>query len=235
MSKFFVDSVHENMDELTQLVRPIIWSVNNAYTELPDEFELSRDLIDLIINSEKNEIIKSWFKEVLSTNLDNRACAQIRNKFVFRLEGSPKIDLENKEIIDGKIFIVKTQCTLTEEQMLLIAGHIARDIITQSIVGTWSYNVNNLEKKQRVKRGLEVASYMGNKQRTTSGMTVAGILSSSIERNDWNIRDMDLILKLSGWIREYIETGCLQSMANITKMKCMTHGGNPIYSMEEIV
>lgn len=235
MSKFFVDNVHENMDELTQLVRPIIWSVNNAYTELPDEFELSRDLIDLIINSNKNKIIKLWFEEVLGTNLDDLACNHIRNKFAFKLEGSPKIDLENKEIIDGKIFIVKTQCTLTEEQMLLIASSIARDIITQSILGTWPHNATGLEKKQRVKRGLEVASYMGNKQRTTSAMTVAGILSSSIERNDWNIRDVDLILRLSSWIRTYIETGCLQSMANITKMKCMTHSGNPIYSMEEIV
>ena len=51
----------------------------------------------------------------------------------------------------------------------------------------------------------------------------------------WKIRNIDLFIKALTWIRSYIDVGDLSAITNLTKLKCMTHTGNPIYSMKEII
>ena len=54
-----------------------------------------------------------------------------------------------------------------------------------------------------------------------------------IKDDEWRIRNCDMMLKAADWVLSAMN-GNMHGLANLTKLKCMTHGGKVIYSMEEI-
>jgi len=226
MSNFFKDSVHEEMDFLTAAVRPMIFSINNIYTEMPESIDIE---LNELSNTQASEMALTMAINMFDMDpLTRSLFGYIKHGFKFQVEKGTYIDGENNELI-GSVKLIKNEPTLSEEHMTTILASFVYNTIITTTSKTGKTGI-----KDYVKRCKEISRIFGIKIKTTSAENATFELRQTIINMDWNIRDLDLKVKLIHWIKRYIDYGCLHSMANISKFKCMTHKGQPIYSMEEI-
>lgn len=75
-----------------------------------------------------------------------------------------------------------------------------------------------------------------NVRKSKSGMVKAEWLAHALEtiiaENRFNIKSVDLMIKFLTWVDDYIRHGSIHALSLITRLKAMTHAGNPIYSVE---
>src|SRR5687768_10811530 len=87
----------------------------------------------------------------------------------------------------------------------------------------------------------EILELLGNrkdylKTKSTSSK-IHGMISGFmdiIKNDEWKIRNTDLALNAAKWIAKYCNSGDPGALMQFTRLKCMTHKGQPIYSMEDI-
>ena len=60
-------------------------------------------------------------------------------------------------------------------------------------------------------------------------------LNQIFAKNEWQVKDADLMVSFIKWINQYIKDGNLAALTNITKLKIMTNKNQPIYSIKEAI
>lgn len=235
----FDDKKFEELDWISQATEPIDSELNIILAAIPDVVNIDFDFFsnraitysfDMSIGSAVYRVASPISKIYISTaQMD-----ALTKCFEFQFT-SPEvvIDFEQNKILGGEIKLVKILQTIDEKQLTNILGRDGIDLV--------QYNAD-FHKPQALSRVNEVMEILGKCDqglKTRSYYKKKKILSQRLmilfKDNEWNIKDTELANKIGRWIKEYINDGTISSFGNLCKLKVMTHKGQPIYSMEEIV
>jgi hypothetical protein len=233
MSSFLKDKEWENMDWLNKAVEPYTFSLNTELAKIPSSYSLSyRDVIGLAGSSLRSltisQVVNSLvYKLELPTSILNTMDMVGYNKlFEFKVEPDSVIDID-QEIILGEVTLLKKIESLDDEMIrnmlpdlvlhfMRISSNVAKSNYINEVMDILDYK--------------EARSYSIKKKLSYFRQYMLHVYAD----NKWNIRNVDLAIKMLEWIKSYCENGDRCSLANLSKLKCMTHNGHPIYSMEEI-
>lgn len=231
---FLKDKEWESMDWLNRAVEPYVFSINDELAKLPSEYQLNYDHIIYHIGKaggtiSVNSMLLNIYREfgVLKNATIIFSEIGIDTLFELTLDEGTTIDMVNRKI-NGKIAFVKKKESLSEEDIL--------NFLQKSVINL-SFNT----KKSSTGTLNEVMDILDCKEGRSSSSVrkkVQGLkahLFDVYSENRWNIRNVDIALKMLMWIKHYCEHEDRWSLANMSKLKCMIYNGHPIYSMEEII
>ncbi len=248
-SSFLKDKAWENMDWLNKAVEPYIFSFNTELGKLPNRVELSyQDIItaigkDVITYSDDVSMDKflnarlGFDQEGVLTESAKRffhAWANMhygKNEmqfFTLEVAEDSALDIKNKKLI-GSVAIVK-QIEALDEDMI--------NEMLPSLVGRL-FSVSS--EKAHTSYVNEVMDILDCKEARSSTSlnkkchALRNHLVTIFAKNEYNIKNVDLIISFIGWINSYCTSGKMDALANLSKLKCMVHNGHPIYSMKEVV
>jgi hypothetical protein len=244
----FKDEVYENMDDISKIVEPFEYNINNELAQFPDEIEVDKIMLESIITSTPyftdvmSEDVAIFVRRKASTLGLSQLVKEIQNNWDFvrsmfhfvvepdEEEGKIYFNGTTGEVTGGKIFIRKIKIAVDDNDIeKTIAG----------LVGT-VFNANFKEAKDVNKsRFNEIAEMFGakdaRKQRAWSKKTnllLAHYKGMVIDKK-LVIKDVELFKRFLNWNVLYIKNGSLPAMANIARLKIMMRNGLPIYSIKE--
>ena len=221
MGNFFKDEKFQDMDFLTQAVRPFIWEPYDSYIQLPEEIDLPYEMFKSKTSSLRlTEILASVSKEFFGKR---EALFQVGEWFDVKVEDGTYIDLNERKIV-GKVTLIKTKDPSEEE-------------VIQQLVSAVNW-LNHPKPKVNglASRSKEILELLGQPPEGRNAFyTLQKTVKKTLLENKLKIFNGDLMTKMSKWIYDYALDGDIQALANFSKLKVMTHKGEPIYSMKEIV
>ena len=233
----FDDKKFEELDWISQATEPIDSELNEYLEKLPDELTLDFDTYKKMLGSVYNldlsidSVIYYLLEEPANISYAHRD--ELKKCFKFVATGGPLLlNFETKTIDGGEIKLVKIATTLDEKTLENILGCEGIDAVQHM---GWV-------EPAALSRMNEIMDLLGNCNaglRTRSFRRKKGELmvrlKALFKANEWNIRDTELANKVGKWIATYIKDGNLASLSNFCRIKVMTHKGQPIYSMEEVL
>jgi len=238
----FDDKKFEELDWISQATEPIDSKLNEVLGLLPDlieiDFSTYKDILrgnyslELEISSALNYAINK-LTNIPYSNLSYHQLDALKKCFQFELEGDEVIlDFENSIIRGGNLRFVKITSTMDEDTLKGMLGFEG--------VQSFSYaSFNDFSSLSRANEIMEILGKCEEGLRTRSSRrkrhVITRRLQSLFKTNEWNIKDTELANKVGHWIADYITDGNLAAFSNFCRLKVMTHKGQPIYSMEEIV
>jgi len=226
---FFEDKEYDNLDWLNAAIDMPTFSLNDRVSQLKDEYIFNFDVISRI----HFLTIANMLNYCITIDPDQPGMPDKEIKLASELY---KIDLK-----DGTVLNYEDGTLSHPIRLVKTAGMFEDTHLTNIVVKIVRRLLNDNRMQQDVSRLNEVMDIIECKDMRKSrslGYKQSAIIEhfTHIVREDvWKIRNMDLMIKAAEWIREFTWTGNLAAIANLTKLKCMTHKGNPIYSMKEII
>jgi len=228
----FEDKVYDDLDEMSKLVEPYVYSKNERLSLIPDKIEVAANVI-----LEMKPTQYKWNGDDVNDCLKKAGHDVpfiLQPFFEFQVEDLEegdcvKINFGDKTI-SHKIFMVKTKIAYDDDELFAM---IKRQL-THKIVGAL-WRSQNVDKP----RLNEIADLYGAKAAKsargykTKVRELCRHLVSMIDERKLDIRDVDLANRFNDWVISYIRYGNLAALSNITKVKIMTHKNRPIYSIEE--
>lgn len=232
----FNDNDYENMEWLEKVIEPYIFPFNNILKQIPDEITITPENIYELLGNNNSKWVSLHImldylihKQILKCSKDD--IDEISEIFTAEIPDNYGIDIYTKKA-SGEIKLVKKVKMIEEKD---IPSYVSKVVSSKLIE---QLNSNNVE-TSRIK---EIMDILECDKESMSARSVWKKLGNQrkriiyiIENDIWRIRDVTLIYKLVDWIIMYIKNGNLAALSNIMRLKCMTHSGAPIYSMEEIV
>jgi hypothetical protein len=233
MSSFLKDKEWENMDWLNRAVEPFTFSFNAQLAKIPTEFVLNYNFIVTIIQNDRDIRLSSIVRDIVRDRCGKDAVEMLENigvdkLFEFKLEQDTTIDLE-REIIVGSLSVRKKMESLNDD--------VIRELLPQLVYSKLRINSSRVEASliNEVMDILECKEARSSSSLRKKAAALQQHVYEIYKENKWNLRNVDLAIKMLGWIASYCMNGDRHSLANMSKLKCMIHNGHPIYSMEEIV
>lgn len=224
----FRDKEYEGFDWLNKAVEPTLFQVNEKFTQLPMETAFS---IDELMNKayggavEKDTLIKMACD---AAGVDMNSNELYTTKVFFEIKAPYNEVFSFKDVpTDKTILLIKTKQTLDENDVKTIVAEECYNIIG----GIW--------RKADIGRMNEVLDIVGHMEAkrgrsvNSKRSELVSAFTNIIKEDKWRVRDMDLMIRAATWARRYIDDGNLPAMSNLIKLKCMTHAGDPIYSIQE--
>lgn len=244
----FDDKKYESMDEISKMIEPWVNPFDPIIERIPDEYEFPAEYLMSYLNS--YDIEPSLIKVVLSASgitpteintLNNHQLLQRRHvpggnfaPGILALEHSPDfyLDAATKEK-HGSLKIIKVTKAISEAKLKSIIVETAkRKLLTRCSAD--SYTAETMRTLYEVATGNPYKPTDRSKRTLICDTREA--LIKLIEEDRWRIRSFDLYLKLIDWMEDYCRSVCMSSsLANIMKIKIMTHSGKAIYSIGEEV
>lgn len=230
---FLKDKEWENMDWLNRAVEPYTFSFNLDLAKMPSEYAITYSQAMNIIGGQReirlSEVVKNL---AVSSGISKSGISMLEmigyeTVFEFKLEPDTEIDLD-KEIIRGGLSLVKKMESLNDDAV--------RELLPQLVLSNMRIHSSRAPASQ-VNEVMDILECKEARSSSSVRKKCAALQQHVYEvykNNTWNIRNVDLAIKMIGWIRSYCENGDRCSLANLSKLKCMIHNGHPIYSMEEI-
>lgn len=237
----FHDKKFEELDWVSQAIEPIESDLNKVISLIPDRVDIdySRYLQLVGDNWDLSLSMTRIVRQLISTveceiSMTYDTLASIEKCFKLEIQGEPILDFTNKTITGGSLSLVKVNALLDEDQLKKILGRAG--------IEKFAFSSLYSSDKECLTRCNDVMQILGSCD--------SGLRSSSLRRkrvaikdrlinlfktNEWNIKDTTLADKVGFWIIEYVKDGNLAAYSNFCRLKVMTHRGQPIYSMEEVV
>lgn len=238
----FKDEVYDELDDISKLIEPYQYSMNDEISKFPDEVEIhAEDLFKGYTDAwgfsslRLAEIIVHKAKELGISLNDTPPTIRIRDLFGFKvkdLEEGESIYLNTKDsTLSHKLFLVKKAPALDDDELEKLSKDRMINPIKQILWNSKSVNKKRLNEIAELYGALEV-----KKDRTYRGKVskFCAFLSSLIDDKKLNIKNVDLAEKFGTWIGEYVRDGNLPALNNITKIKIMMREDKPIYSIVEV-
>lgn len=226
---------YNELDFITQAEAPMDFESNGILSQLANEYILDFEQVKKYLDTsygmciEREHLIKD-----LIGKLDNNKAPDlylISNCFKWSVEGEEDgwLDFETKEIVGLTVKLVKIKTHYTDEEAL---EHIARSCY--NIV----YSINGYAFKDNLNEVLELfGNTEARKSRSVKNKirNVQMSWENIVRQNKWNIRNDQLLKRVSEWIVEFVNSSNTAAFANLCRIKIMTHSGHPIYKMEETI
>lgn len=231
---FFEDKEYENLDWLNKAIEPYTLSLNDKLSELENEYILTIEDLNAggrSVSVSLSHILNKRFKEKgISFSLNDTVIGA--ELFDFHVDPDTTVDFRTGEI-NKPILVKKKKHVFTDEELPEIAVKYIMRVIDYS---SWRiYGDSSISRTNEVMDIIGCTRYKNSKKAINKCIEITNRLIDIVKNTEWNVRNLDLMIKAAQWIMNYIERGDLSGITNLTKLKCMTHSGNPIYSMKEIV
>lgn len=240
----FADKKFENLDWISVATEPIESNLNQILSLMPDDisidykrymamvgssWNIELDLRQIVHNIMYNSVT-SELDEIINT-LSWEQKQAVVDCFSMEIVGEPIIDFLKEEIYGGEIIVQKNKSTMDEQ---ILKGMLGKQgIEAVQYMGIPANGITRANEIMELLGGCEE----GLKGRSTDRKRrfLARRLTQIFKNNEWNIKDTGLADKVGQWICAYVKHGDLSALSNFCRLKVMTHKGNPIYSMEEVV
>jgi len=231
----FKDKVYEEMDDISKLIEPYQYSLNDDLAQFPDEVEITRDHMQTQYSFSVRDVVRSKAKELELYNLVDKVWEVSESFFEFKIydsegEAAESIDYDFKNNkMNGRILLVKKKAYLGDDE---IVGVIKKTIDDKF------YGWNNTYDSKRINEIADLFNDNTVKKQRSIRKKVRHLsrhLVALIDSRKIDIRDVGLASRFVDWILLYVKDGNLPALANITKLKIMTHNNRPIYSIDEKV
>jgi len=240
----FDDKKFEELDWISQTTEPIDSAINDVLNLIPEttyvDFKMYKEIcndsyynMNISVSKILNYLIKTHVGHELDLQISSTQLNILDRCFKLEVEGEELIlDFENKVISGGILKLVKTSTTMDEKVLESILGR----------EGIESLHCARMDYGDQMSRCNEVMELLGNcaeglktRSEHRKRRALFNRLNLLFKNNEWNIKDTELANKVGTWIKDYITDGNLAAFSNFCRLKVMTHKGQPIYSMEEIV
>jgi hypothetical protein len=234
-SNLFTDKEYEDMEWLSKAIEPYVFYVNELLAKLPDQYDLTID--DLLNQSgdyynsvSKIATIETILKDlgINKNTLDSSNRDGLLSCFTLEVDPDTTINLIEKTI-NGTVRLVKTKVAIDDEEIRDIFSHKFQSILWDNTRNETIGRLNELMDLLGVHSARKSRST--NKKLTAICEFMGQILKDDV----WKIRNEQLVINLAKWMADFLSTGNLASLANITRLKCMTYNQHPLYSMQETV
>lgn len=247
MTKLFSDPIYKDMSEkeegwLELAIEPYHFQLNNDFAALPDKLEIDVSVIE----SQLHDGIDKWGTSItVNEMIQQMAAIELKREFsseemriissMYEFQGDKNLtyDAYLKEL-SGKIVMVKKAASLPEDE---IPGLIARLALAKIEI---DFKSSMHHKSQTLSRMNEIIDLLGTdegrKTRSVSKKEYAikETFKKIILEDKWRVKSASILINAGKWIHQYCVDGNKHAIMNFTRLKCMTHKGNPIYSMEEL-
>lgn len=227
----FKDSEYESFDWLNRAIEPLLFTFADKFANIPSQIEIKLiDALRMATNGWSKEIsIPAVLSYVVRSNLDSRDMDLVKDHFTLEMD-EPELIIDLRDIPKDKNirFIKKVEALPEEFQRQVAALKVGRIL----------NNYTNRADLSRINEVMDVLGCEENRRSRSVGyklQTIATTFSKIIMEDKWRIRNLDLAIKAAGWMMHYMADGNMASFQNFVKMKCMTHSGNPIYSIQETI
>jgi len=250
MSKLFSDPEYKRMstDEESWLelaIEPFRFYLNEVIPLLPEKIELDYDqILKLIKNATSDQylsisahsILQPIADKLLKKPLSAKALNHLVELYSISMDGDEIIDFANKTLTNSIVFS-KDLYEFPEDKIKGIISSLVIDHI--SIIDYTTDSPKHGSTVSRINEVMDIVGFEEPSDRTTRSMrkkqrALKRRIRTLIAEDEWRIRSYDVIEDLCININEFIKNGNMHALMNITRLKCMTHKGAPIYSMEDM-
>ena len=222
---FFDDEVYDNLDWLSQATMPLVFSGNKLLGNLPDRIDVDVASIDLSGYFRKNNVLYRY-------EVGERSIASlIADCYVFKGEGDV-VDPVND--IYPTVWLEKVKKDFSEKDII---NYVRSQLSTNShsYLGADIGRINEILDLINYKHEGYTVNLRSSRSAKKKMRGIFKRLHEIFSKNEWQVRDADLMVSFIGWVNQYVLEGNLAALTNITKLKIMTHRNQPIYSIKEVV
>lgn len=231
----FKDKVYEEMDEISKLIEPYQYSINEEMSKFPDEIEVKIELLDTLWGVSVRDILRHEALLLDLKELANKSYDIANEFFEFKI-----VNDENEEVESTRL---NFRDGVLLDRVLMIKKKIGYEdndlekIVKNSFAS--SFDVYTNYSSYSASRINEIAdlfnAYEAMKERSVRRKfsKLRTHFSNLFDSKKLDIRDVGLASRLGKWLVLYAKDGNLAALNNITRLKIMTHQNKPIYSMEE--
>jgi hypothetical protein len=228
----FDDKRYEALDWVSKAVEPVECGLAKILEEFPEHIEFNYDMLAKHMMNHNNVwrlYAREAIRQFISTTLHSRELALLENCIEFQGSSALQLDFE-AGTMTGTLALVKTRSAFTEEELQSMIGKQGIEECYQLSYG--DYDIARLNEIADLLGATDALSSRSYRKKVSS---VTGRLTEIMQKNEWNIRNVELSDKVGRWIYRYVIYGDLSALTNICKLKVMTHKNLPIYSMAEEV
>lgn len=227
----FEDKEYDKLDWLNKAVEPFIFPPNDVLAAMPEVVTFDFATIWSLCN-EGRQLNLSMDRLVdYAASLEKidmgHACLLVKEHYKLEVDPDTVINLEEKSMTGG-VRIIKTKNQLNDEDIASLLS-----IKLYEKLRYINYENQYLQRLNEVLDLIGAKETRGSRSARNKLGEIADTMKKVVLEDKWRVRNYDLMLSTGDWLKKYIEDGNLAAMSNFTRLKCMTHKGIPIYSMEE--
>jgi hypothetical protein len=232
----FKDKFYDEMDDISKMIEPYQYSLNEDLAKFPDEIEVTAEQLDSPWGLSVRDVIRLKATELDLKELLNKSYDVANEFFEFKIinEMGEEVDSTSLNFKNG---ILLDKIVMRKKRIAYEDSDIEK-IVKNNLVGALDYNYNRYS-DLNASRMNEIADLFNSdtvkKERSVRKKMreLKHLFGSLVENKKLDIRDVGLAERFGKWVVLYIKDGNLAALNNITRLKIMTHQNKPIYSMEE--
>lgn len=250
MSKLFSDPVYKDMSEsedgwLELAIEPFRFKLNDQLAQLPERTEfgidfflkfMSKDYYDSSYGSPiyTSVLIEALMKEAGLNDLDRSELSIAKDLFELEHTEIPiTLDL-NSKTLTAPIVLLKKKDRFDDIEIQEIAGNLALTHLRLRDQRNKHDRSSMVSRMNEIMDLIGVAEARQSRSIRTKSAAIKKRLRTIFKEDEWRVRNADILINAAKWIESYCSFGSQHALMNFTRLKCMTHKDNPIYSMEEI-
>lgn len=229
---WFRDQTRNDMDYISLLLEPFISHTRTAILAIPSELDVTTELLNhgydlqTIVDFLLKTHAPQYYEMCNKYNARSSAVVNIQQMFKFSYKDNEdlQLDIVNKKIVSGgPLFVLRKESELNDENMLKKANDIAHCLLPYIE-----------EKGDNFERAKEVVALFNIKVDKKFKSNRYILIREALNKALSQVKDEELMFKISRWFYKYIEHGCMASNLNLMKLKVMMHNNTPIYSIVEV-
>ena len=235
----FEDKVFDGLDDISKILEPYTYSVNELLDEAPDQIEITYEDIEehLLIELSSSSAFKvkqllkmKWEADDVDKKIINKV-SELSRFYTIKCDENVSLNLHDKTL-NGKVFINKTGEGIPDDKL--------KDMINDSIlegVRNTMYTPANFS-KPFANEIAELFDIKGvSSERGARGKKIEMIkgFEELLSEDKLMIRDVDLAKRFAIWLHAYMRYGNLGAIKNLCKLKILSHKKRAIYSIQDEV
>ena len=231
----FQDKEYEELNWLNRAVEPFIFPLNDVIAQIPDRVDfVYEDVVEFVNKHHSMAFDKEFlFHQVAVRNgiayqdTDKRTICDFLEVEIPGPITDVQVDFEKGEM-SGTFSLVKKKPQLDDED-------IKQFMVNAVNVMLYGIETDNFARLNDIMDLINCSERRGSRSVRYKRDAIMATMRTIFSEDKWRIRNVDLAIKCGLWITAYVNDGNLAALSNFTRLKCMTHKGNAIYSMEETV
>lgn len=234
----FGDKQYENMDWVIKAIEPITFSMSDLIPTLPDKYvvntvdQVERLLKRLSYSTSVNvTMVFNMMLEDHAINLTDFQRKHAEDFYKLYIDGEATVNMEDRTM-KGSMVLEKIKNAYTEDDLKQAMEEIPYD----EIRGWFRHEDEETVAQARLQEILDLCGDREGMQKRSLAKkheSLKVFYKKILKENKWNIRSVDMAIKIARWIRLYVEKGDMAAMTNFCRVKAMTHRGYPIYELED--
>jgi hypothetical protein len=249
MSKLFSDPIYKDMSEsedgwLELAIEPFRFRLNEQLSQLPERNEFGIDFFLKFMSNDYYDssygvslytltLIEALMKEAGLDKLDRNELSVAKDLFELEEAAQITLDLSN-ETLSAPIVLLKKKDRFDDLEVQEIAGNLALAHINLGDPRNKHDRSTMISRMNEIMDLIGVTGARQSRSVRTKKHEITKRLRTIFKEDEWRIRNAEIMINAAKWIESYCSWGSQHALMNFTRLKCMTHKGNPIYSMEEI-